>query len=67
MGIVGVTIWVIGLINLLTKSPDPPTTLENVVVSTSFPFYCLQYPHRILTLDPKFRLTLAMSLLWFRV
>ena len=25
MGIIGVTIWVIGIINLLTKSPDPPS------------------------------------------
>ena len=25
MGIIGVTIWVIGVINLLTKSPDPPS------------------------------------------
>ena len=25
MGIIGVTIWVIGVINLFTKSPDPPS------------------------------------------
>ena len=26
-GITGVTIWVIGVINLLMKSPDPPSSL----------------------------------------
>ena len=26
MGIFRVTIWVIGIINLLTKSPDPPSS-----------------------------------------
>ena len=25
MGIIGVTIWVIGVVKLLTKSPDPPS------------------------------------------
>ena len=28
MGISRVTIWLIGVINLLTKSPDPPSILE---------------------------------------
>ena len=32
MGITGATVWVIGLINLLLKSPDPPS---NIVALTS--------------------------------
>ena len=29
MGIIGVTVWVIGVINLLTKSPDPPSRCQS--------------------------------------
>ena len=29
MGIIGVTIWVIGVINLLIKSPDPPSRCQS--------------------------------------
>ena len=28
MGIIGVTIWAFGVINLRTKSPDPPSTVD---------------------------------------
>ena len=30
MGIIRVTIWVIGVINLLTKSPDPPSRVQGL-------------------------------------
>ena len=28
VGLAGVTIWLIGVVNLLTKSPDPPSSLQ---------------------------------------
>ena len=34
MGINGLTIWVIGVITLLTKSPDPPSTVQDLALCT---------------------------------
>ena len=32
MGKTGVTMWIVGVINLLAKSPNPPNTLEDPMV-----------------------------------
>ena len=52
MGIIGDTIWVIGVINLLTESPDPPSITPHTsnlqLLYPSAHKACLIY-----TLDPK--------------
>ena len=59
MGIVGGTIWVIRVINLLTRPPDPPSNVwECRVYGLGFGVQCLRFRGRVVQKQKKLQMLL---------